>query len=150
MPVDFTNYPPLRPGRNPSARAVTALQCLLSERGHYRGKLHGRYDDATITAVRAWKTRRGLPTTARFTRAHWVAFHAEGWALAAKLGSTGAHVRRAQRALNAADPELKRRVDGVFSATTAADVRAYQKRTGLRQTGIVNKPTWAKLRAGVR
>ena len=153
MAVDLANYPPLAPAtsrRTAPAGAVKALQCVLTERGLYSGKLSGVYNDATVAAVRQWQEGRGFKASSTFSRSNWTALLAQGWDIAVKVGSTGTHVRRVQRALNAADPTLKRSVNGVFSRTTAADVRAYQKRAGLRRTGIVNKGTWARLRAGVR
>ena len=57
-------------------------------------------------------------------------------------------MRRVQRALNAADPDLRRKIDGIFRRQTKTDVRTYQERVGLKATGIVNPATWAKLRAG--
>ena len=125
-----------------------ALQCLLQERGLYAGKLSGRYNAGTIAAVQAWQADRGFAVSTTWSRANWVGAFAQGMDYAQKVGSTGFHVRRVQRALDAADPTLQRSIDGIFNRTTAADVRAYQRRVGLKVTGIVNPATWTKLRAG--
>ncbi|MEZ0579879.1 glycoside hydrolase domain-containing protein [Nocardioides sp. MH1] len=149
--LDFSRFPALRPptdGYTPAVNKVRALQCVLQERGAYDGKLTGRYNDATVAAVAAWQADRGFPVSPTWSAANWVAAFGQGMDYAQKVGSTGFHVRRVQRALNAADPSLQRAVDGIYSRRTAKDVRAYQHRVGLPTTGIVNPATWAKLRAG--
>ncbi|KAA1421558.1 DUF1906 domain-containing protein [Nocardioides humilatus] len=149
--LDFSRFPALRPaadGYTPAANKVKALQCVLQERSAYDGPLTGRYNAATIAAVAAWQADRGFPVSTTWSPANWVAAFAQGMDYAQKVGSTGFHVRRVQRALNAADPTLQRTVDGIYSRQTAKDVRAYQNRSGLTATGIVNPATWAKLRAG--
>ncbi len=149
--LDFARFPALRePGADykPAANKVKALQCLLRERGVYGGKLSGRYGAATIAAVGAWQERRGFAVSSTWSRANWVGIFGQGASYAQKVGSTGLHVRRVQRALNAADPTLGRTVDGIYTRATAKDVRAYQRLVGLHRTGIVNRATWARMRAG--
>ncbi len=149
--LDFELFPALREpdaGYTPAPNKVKALQCLLQERGHYGGKLSGSYNAATIEAVQSWQQSRGFEVSTTWSAANWVGILAQGAEYAQKIGSTGLHVRRVQRALNAADPSLQRRVTGIFRRTTAADVRAYQRRVGLKATGIVNPATWTKMRAG--
>jgi len=149
--LDFKRFPALREpsdGYTPAANKVKALQCLLQERDLYAGKLSGRYNAGTIAAVQAWQADRGFGVSTTWSRANWVGAFAQGMDYAQKVGSAGFHVRRVQRALDAADPTLQRSIDGIFSRTTAADVRAYQRRVGLKVTGIVNPATWTKLRAG--
>jgi hypothetical protein len=149
--ISFQRYPALREPTNtyaPPADKVKALQCLLQERGLYGGRLSGNYNPATIAAVQAWQESRGFPVSSTWSRADWVGAFAQGRDYAQKFGSTGLHVRRVQRALNAADPTLQRVVDGIFKRRTAEDVSAYQRRVGLRASGIVNERTWARLRAG--
>ncbi len=149
--IDFRRYPAIREpdgGYTPAANKVRALQCLLQERGFYDGKLSGNYNAATIAAVAAWQARRGFAVSTTWSPANWVGAFAQGRDYAQKIGSTGLHVRRVQRALNAADPSLQRAVDGIFNQKTARNVSAYQRRVGLSATGIVNKATWERLRAG--
>jgi hypothetical protein len=151
--LDFGRFPALREpsdGSAPPANKVRALQCLLQERRLYGGKLSGNYNPATIAAVQAWQESRGFPVSTTWSPANWVGAFAQGKHYAQKVGSTGFHVRRVQRALNAADPALLRAVTGIFTRRTAKDVRAYQHRVGLPGTGIVNERTWARLRAGRR
>ena len=149
--LSFKGYPELREPSDtyaPPVDKVKALQCLLQERGQYGGRLSGTYSPATIAAVQEWQESRGFRVSTTWSPANWVAAFAQGRNYAQKVGSTGLHVRRVQRALNAADPDLRRQVNGIFRRTTAGDVRAYQRRVGLRATGIVNERTWERLRAG--
>ena len=60
-------------------------------------------------------------------------------------GSRGAQVELAQEGLRRAG-ELKERPDGIFGARTEAAVRAFQRRMGLRQDGVVGRETWQVLR----
>ncbi|PWN01112.1 peptidoglycan-binding protein [Nocardioides silvaticus] len=149
--LDFARYPAIRQpgeGAKPPVNKVRALQCLLQERGVYDGKLNGRYNAATVAAVGAWQKSRGFAVSPTWSPANWVAAFAQGRDYAQKIGSTGPHVRRAQRALNAANSSLQRKVDGIFKKKTAKDVKAYQRKVGLKATGIVNRATWERLRAG--
>jgi peptidoglycan hydrolase-like protein with peptidoglycan-binding domain len=144
--VGFQVYPTLVRGasRGPQVRA---LQCLLRERGHYRGPLHGVYGARTVAAARAWQASRGQPVSDTFTRGHWVALLSHGRTPVLKLGSGGPVVRRAKRALNAAmDGGLV--THGVFDAAADRAVRGYQRRVGIRASGVVNTATWAALQAG--
>ena len=100
---------------------MRALQCLLQERGFYGGKLSGNYNAATIAAVQAWQESRGFAVSTTWSPANWVGAFAQGRDYAQKVGSTGLHVRRVQRALNAADPSLQRAVDGIFNRRTATE-----------------------------
>ncbi|KAA1427561.1 glycoside hydrolase domain-containing protein [Nocardioides antri] len=149
--LDFARYPALREpsgSHAPPANKVRALQCLLQERGLYDGKLSGSYSPATIEAVQAWQADRGYPVSTTWSPANWIGAFAQGRDYAQKVGSTGVHVRRVQRALNAANPDLERTINGIYSSRTKRDVRSYQRRVDLKVTGIVNPATWAKLRAG--
>ncbi len=54
----------------------------------------------------------------------------------------------AQYALNQGDP-VKISVDGQFGDVTQSQLRAFQMRSGVKVTGIVDAPTWKKLRTGI-
>ena len=62
--VNFRTWEPLtRPTGNyrPAVGKVKALQCLLKEHEAYTGRVHGRYDDGTVAAVRAWQRPAASP-----------------------------------------------------------------------------------------
>ncbi len=151
--IDFTSYPPLPPATDttaPPPAKVKVLQCLLKERDLYGGKVNGVYNSATRSAARTWQGRNGFEASDYWSRTNWVALLSLGRDQALKIGSAGRAVRRLQRALNAANPNLERTVTGVYDATTTADVKAYQRRVDIAITGIVNPTTWARLENGAR
>ncbi len=146
--VGFRSLPILKPGD--SSGKVRALQCLLKEKGLYRGRLHGTYDGATVSAARAWQAKRSLRPSDKWNRRHWATLYAAGRRPALKTGSYGHDVLRVQRALNGVNPKARLRSTGVFDKPTAAAVRAYQSRVRVRTSGVVNYATWKRLAAGVR
>ena len=65
------------------------------------------------------------------------------------LGSTGADVRRVQRALNAALAQV--RLPSPASTTPPqAAVSAWQPKHGIAENGVVGPASWAALQAGSR
>ncbi len=145
--VTFGDYRLLR--RGATGPQVKAAQCLLKRQRVYSGKVHGRYDVATVRAARKFQAGRGIRTTGTTTLPTWTALLVSGTGPVVKRGSVGDPVRRVQRALTAA---LDRKVaaSGVFTAGTTGAVRAYQRSRGLPATGVVAPDTWAELRAGHR
>ena len=151
--VDQRVYLGVRPAtddRVSDPALVTALQCLLSEKGLYAGKLTGTYTAATQAAANAWQQAHGFPVSARWSRPNWMSLLIDGRAPVLKFGSAGAEVRRLQRALNAATRTAQLRVDGVFGSGTTAALRTWQERVDLEVTGIASGPTWRAMRAGKR
>ncbi len=133
-----------------SANQVKALQCLLTEAGHYDGRIHGTYNERTIAAANAWQTDRGFRATRTWGRVHWTGLHAAGRSPVLKLGSAGEEVRRVQRALKSASASLDLKVTGVFNKATVKAVKAYQDRRDQTTNGIVAGSTWKALRRGKR
>ena len=149
--VNFAQYQALHPpaGDNSSPPSkVRALQCLLKEKGLFAAKISGVYNARTIAAVRAWQTKRGFQASNNWSRRDWITLMTYGNNPVLKVGSSGAYVRRVQRALNAANPANKLRVSGVYDGRTSIVMRAYQSKLRLAASGVTNWVTWAKLKAG--
>ncbi|GAB2973820.1 glycoside hydrolase domain-containing protein [Nocardioides montaniterrae] len=129
---------------------VKALQCMLKFRGLYAGKVNGRYNTATIAAVRQWRTSHGLgsATSNLVSASFWAAFLSAGHKPVLKVGSAGQDVRRLQRALNGVYPRRLLPVTGVYDSGTRAVVTTYQRQHGMSQTGIVVNGLWNRLQAG--
>ncbi len=144
--VDYWKYPALTTALA-NRKRVKVLQCLLTEQGRYAGAISGTYDDATVTAAKAWQTANRFSATSTFATGHWISLLAGGAAPVVKRGSTGDAVHRLQRALNAAGVS-RLRSSGLFDAETEAAVRIYQARIGMPSTGVVSPTTWKKLRKG--
>jgi hypothetical protein len=64
-----------------------------------------------------------------------------------KHGAQGPPVRRLQRSLTAALPGAVT-IHGHFGPGTSAAVQRYQRRAGLRVTGVAASPTWRALQRG--
>ena len=145
--VSFPTYRRLSRGSN--GGQVKAVQCLLRQKGKYDGRVHGRFDPATLRGVRAYQRSRDLQVNGRVTAGTWTVLLSEGRSPVLKFGSASNAVRRVQRALNAAvgaEPV----VTGVFDADTERAVRGYQARIGLPLTGVVVGDTWEALESGRR
>lgn len=144
--VDFKRYQALTPGtRYP--RRITALKCLLSENGSYRGNLNGTYGKGLAKAVNAWQSAHGFAVSSTWSTPNWVALHAAGDRPVLKIGSAGSPVRRVQRALNAAGGG-RLTVSGSFDKETDAALRTWQRSVGTKVTGVAARPTWKRLSKG--
>ncbi len=146
LPRDFGRYLSLRPGAQ--GAQVAALQCFLRERDLTDVPVTGRYDEPTEQAVHRFQRRHRLPPRGLVNRRTWVALLAQGSTPRLRYGTGSDAVRRVQRALNAAGHE-ELSVDGQFGGATLAAVKRYQKRHGVRRTGVVAKPMWRRLQAGL-
>ena len=144
--LGFPSYPTLAPGAARASR-VKALQCLLTELGHYSGPVDGAYGAATIAAARAWQGARRFTPSDRFASKHWIALLAAGGRTVVKRGSTGEAVHRLQRALKAAGAG-RFLATGLFDAKTEAAVRAYQASRRITVSGVATPQVWRKLQRG--
>lgn len=142
----YWKYAQLSPTKAPASR-VKVLQCLLSQQGAYAGAIDGVYDADTIASAQAWQAGRKFTPTTTWQKRHWVALHAAGANTPAKRGSTGEHVHRLQRALNATGV-AQFRANGVFNAKTESALVAYQRKRGLVAAGVATPQTWNSLRQG--
>ncbi len=146
--LGFADYDRLE--RGDRGAKVRAAQCLLKQRGLLRRDPSGSYGRGTTRAARRFQRDVGLRDTGDVTRSTWTALlirGASGEKKLVKVGTGGSEVRRVQRALNAASGASVR-VDGVFGRHDMDAVRQYQRRAGLRRTGVVSGPTWRALRRG--
>ena len=142
--INWWSYKRLSPGNAPPSRVKT-LQCLLTVKDLYAGRIHGRYDAATIQAAKKWQRRVGATPSERWTINNWVTLLADGSTPVLKVGSGSYAVRRLQRTLNAALANHDVRCSGVFGRATKRALRAWQGHAGLRRTGIAAGNTWAAL-----
>lgn len=127
---------------------LTALQCVLKQRGRYPYQVTGRWNDPFERGMRAFQRSAGHQARPYFVTQNWVALHASGLT-GRSLGSrsAGADVTWLQRSLNAATG-ARLRVTGRYDAATARTVAGYQKKVGLPATRTVGPRTLKALRAG--
>jgi peptidoglycan hydrolase-like protein with peptidoglycan-binding domain len=149
--ISFAQYQALHPPRDgvksPPSK-VKALKCLLKEKRMFSGAITGDYGPGVIAAVGAWHKKLGFGASDNWSRRDWMTILLHGARPILKFGSTGAYVRRVQRALNAADPANKLVITGVYEGRTDAAMRRYQRKMKLAPSGVTNGVTWAKLRVG--
>jgi len=126
---------------------VRALQCMLQGRGVYNGAIDGKYGDATVAAVRAYRKSIGWQASDTWSRHIWMQLMTVGPKPVVKYGSARSAVRKVQRALNASGVS-QLTVTGVMTRTTVDAVKRYQGRLGIRQYGVVTPGTWRALNAG--
>jgi hypothetical protein len=158
--VDFRDYPKLAPqdGQQEAAtkaegKRISALKCLLREKGLYAGSKRGRYNDALIDAMHAWQERTGAKVKDVWGRSNWVTLFAAPPASGnpvLKVGSLGPDVRRLQRALNAASENARLPVNGVFDGFVYRTLVSYQGRNKLTSHGNAGAQTWPELMRGNR
>jgi hypothetical protein len=146
--VDLPDYPRAMAGSDPAL--VKAMQCLLTEKKVYAGKVNGTFNAKTLAAVQAWEKANALPIRASFSRRAWMTLVATGAEPVLKQGSTGPAVRRVQRALNAATPGTGLTIGGVFDKSTTRALRVYQRQIGVAAEGVVNPKVWDALTTGTR
>ena len=132
-------------GDKPSAAKVKALKCLLQEQGVYTGKITGAYNTATIAAVNAWQTQRGVKVRPKWTPKNWMSLLSAGDQPVVKYGSAGPAVRRLQRTLNAAGATTKPLMaTGVFDAATTTALKTWQKRARVEISGVAGSADLAR------
>ncbi|HEX2895589.1 MAG TPA: glycoside hydrolase domain-containing protein, partial [Marmoricola sp.] len=126
------------------------LQCLLKQQGLYTRPVNGTWNPATTAAVKAWQARVHHRAQRAFTPSDWTSLLAAGNSgTVLKPWTRNPDVIRVQRALNAAlFSRLK--ISGAYNRATQRAVLAYQKRLGIKRTGVVATLTWRALSRGRR
>ncbi|MFF9589906.1 peptidoglycan-binding protein [Streptomyces sp. NPDC014646] len=133
-----TDWPTLKAGSK--GAGVTALQYLLTFRGQAVAA-DGSFGPATTTKVKAFQKAQRLTADGVVGPATWTRL-----VTTLRGGAKGAAVKAAQTLLKARGQAVA--VDGTFSATTTAKVKAFQKAAGLTADGVVGPRTWASLLNG--
>jgi peptidoglycan hydrolase-like protein with peptidoglycan-binding domain len=102
--------------------------------------IDGVFGALTAAGIRGFQAGRLLPETGAVDGATWDAL-----VVPIGPGSTGHAVEALQRELRDKRGATTVPLDGIYGATTAAAVTAFQARMGLPQTGIANATTWRYL-----
>jgi len=143
--MSFSSYPRLN--RGDTGARVSALQCLLNERGH-SVSVTGTFGSSTSNAVDAFRRSLGWgPTAGHTTSPTWTALLSAGSKpRVLKRGSVGEAVWRLQRALTAAGASVT--VNGVYGSRTASAVKAYRSANGLTSYETTESSVWSLLQRG--
>ncbi len=143
--MSFSSYSRLSQGDTGSR--VSALQCLLKERGQ-SVKVDGKFGSSTAKAINAFRKTLGWkPTTGTTTGPTWTALLSAGSKpRVLKRGSVGESVWRLQRALVAAGGDVK--ITGVYDSRTVSAVKAYRKANGLSTYDTTESSVWSLIQRG--
>ncbi|MGW2178202.1 peptidoglycan-binding domain-containing protein [Streptomyces sp. NPDC001732] len=132
------DWPTLKAGSK--GTAVTALQHLLNSRGQSL-TVDGSFGPATTAGVKAFQKARHLAVDGLVGAGTWSQL-----VTTLRDGAKGPAVKAAQTLLKARGQAVA--VDGAFTATVTAKVKAFQKSAGLTADGVIGTRTWAALLNG--
>ncbi|MBW4634954.1 MAG: peptidoglycan-binding protein [Iphinoe sp. HA4291-MV1] len=138
------NKPELKEGSR--GEEVKELQDLLQRYKLYTGAIDGIFGPATTKAVKAFQHRVFLKEDGIVGDKTWRALY-KGAPVdmpVLKKGSKGDLVVTIQKILQTTK-DYHGKVDGDFNSRTEDAVKAFQKRVGLTQDGIVGDRTWFEL-----
>ncbi len=137
---------PIVPGGSNSTVAVKNVQTLLKNLGYYTGKISGKYDNATVAAVKSFQKynelkvdgKVGEDTLSRLSSSAAVP------APTSKKDSYSVDTKHIQERLQYYG-YYTGKVDGIYGSGTIAAVKAFQKANSLTVDGAVGAVTLAKL-----
>lgn len=143
--MSFSSYSRLN--RGDTGAQVSALQCLLKERG-YSVSIDGTFGSSTSKAIDAFRSSLGWgPTAGHTTNPTWTALLSAGSKpRVLKRGSVGEAVWRLQRALRAAQVSVP--INGVYDAKTVSAVKSYRTANGLTAYQTTESSVWSLLQRG--
>jgi hypothetical protein len=142
--ITFSSYPKLAQGS--TGPAVSALQCLLTQRG-FPTAVTGVFGSSTRKALEAYRAYRHWSFKSVTTRPLWVSMLSAGSRpRVLKRGSIGEPVWRLQRALVAGGMTLT--INGVYDAKTVTAVKAYRTANGLTDYSTTEATVWGLLQRG--
>lgn len=133
-------YPEIKPGT--TSGAVRSLQCVLNDAGFGPVTVDGFYGRETQAAITeltdSFECCIARPLLVRTW--YWTILFAKSHRLRGlEPGDSGVRVRTLQRALRADGETIV--VDGDYGAQTKAQVKVFQAKCGIKQTGRVNDQT---------
>jgi peptidoglycan hydrolase-like protein with peptidoglycan-binding domain len=115
---------------------VSALQHLLIAAGK-KVSATGRYDSATVSAVKSWQSSKKLDTDGEAGPLTITSLMAS-----VKSGATGNRVQALNLLLNMAGYPTDASKVG---STTTSSLKSFQTATGLPATGVADAKTWSRL-----
>ena len=137
---------PIVPGGSNSTSAVKNVQTLLKNLGYYTGKISGKYDNATVAAVKSFQKYNELKVDGKVGEdtLNRLSSSAAVPAPTTKKDSYSADTKHIQERLQYYG-YYTGKVDGIYGSGTIAAVKAFQKANSLTVDGAVGAVTLAKL-----
>ncbi|MBL8953865.1 MAG: peptidoglycan-binding protein [Myxococcaceae bacterium] len=133
-------------GVGAEGRTALNIEKHLEAAGYELGKPNARFGSRTEAAVKAFQKHAGLEPTGRVDARTWSKLRGKLFAAtsdvspAQRLGENDAAVKRTEKKLKQLGYKVGD-VDGLFTQNTAAAVRRFQKKHGIKQTGQVGSGT---------
>jgi peptidoglycan hydrolase-like protein with peptidoglycan-binding domain len=128
---------------------VTKLQTQLKKLGYFSGKTTGYFGSKTKASVKKFQAKKGISTTGtvgpQTTKALFVTgTSSRSSASKAQNAITKETTIKAQTVLKQMGL-YKGKIDGLFGKLTSAAVKEFQKKNGLRLSGVFDKETETKI-----
>lgn len=129
-------------------KAVTKLQQQLAGLGYFKGAATGYYGSKTQEAVKKFQAAKGISRTGtvgpQTTKALSTAWTSSKVKTSSKGNTVSAAVKKAQEILKKMGL-YKGKVDGLNGNMTSAAVKEFQRKYGIKATGILDKTTEKKI-----
>ncbi len=128
---------------------VTKLQAQLKKLGYFSGKTTGYFGSVTRAAVKKFQAKKGISTTGTLGPQTTKALYSTGTSSrssASKVQSAAAKetLRKVQTILKKIGV-YKGKIDGLYGKLTTAAVKEFQKKYGMKSTGVIDKETETKI-----
>ncbi|HYF84324.1 MAG TPA: peptidoglycan-binding protein [Clostridia bacterium] len=128
---------------------VTKLQTELKKLGYFSGKATGYFGSETKAAVKKFQAKKGISTTGTFGPQTTKALYSTGTSSRnskSKVQSAAEKevLKKVQTILNKMDI-YKGKIDGLYGKLTSAAVKEFQKKYGMKSTGVIDKETETRI-----
>ncbi|MHB1394445.1 MAG: peptidoglycan-binding domain-containing protein [Clostridia bacterium] len=129
--------------------AVTKLQAQLKKLGYFGGKTTGYFGSETKAAVKKFQAKKGISTTGTVGPQTTKALYGSG--TSSRNSISKVQSAAAKETLKKAQTILKKmgvykgKIDGLYGKLTTAAVKEFQKKYGMKSTGVIEKETETKI-----
>jgi peptidoglycan hydrolase-like protein with peptidoglycan-binding domain len=128
---------------------VERLQKELKKLGYFSGSVTGYYGSQTKAAVKKFQAKKGISTTGTFGPQTTKALYGTGTSSRNLAGT--AQTSASKETLKQAQTILQKmglykgKIDGLYGKMTSAAVKEFQKKYGMKSTGVIDKTTETKI-----
>lgn len=127
---------------------VTKLQAQLKKLGYFSGEITGYFGSATKTAVKKFQAKKGISTTGTVGPQTTKAIYGTGTSSRSSSNVTSAAAKETLKKAQTILRQMglyKGKIDGLNGKLTSAAVKEFQKKYGIKSTGVIDKATETKI-----
>lgn len=130
---------------------VKKLQTQLKKRGYFSGKTTGYFGNATKAALKKFQAKKGIKVDGILGAQTSKALYSTGTSSRGSVNNTKRAA--AKETLKKTQTILKQmgfykgKIDGLYGKLTLGAVKAFQKKYGMKSTGVIDKTTEAKIQS---